>query len=207
MGRRPARVLILLSFTCVLVVPASHPSQAQAKEVIVNLRGFAFIPEGQLIQGNVTIQAGDTVTWVYAERLQDGGCETLAPCPGHSTTSTDNWDSGVFGKPTSPTQYEGNRFSVKFNAAGTYSYFCVPHQGLPAPMNGFQGMMAQVIVEGSAAPPEGGGGGGGGAAATETTSRPLASTGINLDALRWVAVLLLAVSSLLFVGLRIRATP
>ncbi|MBW3589943.1 MAG: hypothetical protein KY429_11040 [Actinobacteria bacterium] len=207
MGRRLARVLILLFFSCVLVIPASYPSQAQAKEVIVNLRGFAFIPEGQLIQGNVTIQAGDTVTWVYAERLQDGGCETFSGCPGHSTTSTGNWDSGVFGKPASPQQYEGNRFSVKFNTAGTYSYFCIPHQGLPAPMNGFQGMKAQVIVEGTAAPEGGGGGGGGGAAPTETVSRPLASTGIHLDALRSVAVLLLAVSSLLFVGLRVRATP
>lgn len=161
-------VLAVISVAVGLVAAVATPVATQ-EEHIVNMENFAFVPEGGLIQGDVTIQVGDSVTWIYADAT---GCDLLngpAPlpeCPGHSTTSDDGvWDSMVFGKsvPPSDVEYPDNKYSVTFTEPGTYHYICTVHAGLGAPGNSFQGMQANVVVEGEAIPaPDGGGGEGSG---------------------------------------------
>lgn len=165
-----------------LVLATALPVSS-AKEVIVNMQRFAFIPTGQTLQANVTIDVGDTVTWVYFDGAQDpAGCGPLngpfpAPvCPGYSTTAVGGqWDSKVFGKPVPPSQvtYPNNRFSVRFDSPGTFAYKCKVHETQPGPFNSLQGMKASVIVQGTAVP-----GAGGPAPLTQPLSRGgLAQTG------------------------------
>ena len=73
---------------------------------------------------SLTINVGDTVTWVWA-------------APEHSTTSGNSctadgkWDSGVQNDPFS--------FSFTFTSAGTYPYFCTVHCSI--------GMTGQIVVQ------------------------------------------------------------
>ena len=91
--------------------------QAQTTHFVDNGPGFDFVPQ------NVTIQLGDTVTWVWK-----GGLHTV--------------DSGVLGVPdgafTSGPVIDtvGHTFSVTFDAAfvaanpvpgGVYNYYCIIH--------------------------------------------------------------------------------
>jgi plastocyanin len=129
---------------------SATPAPAASKNWLVHMKGMAFVPDGETFQGDVTIKPGDTVTWVYDEAITDLGCETLGPCPGHSTTGVDGpkkWDSKVFGKTTSPAKWPANKYTVRFDKPGTYSYVCTPHAGLPHPFNQFEGMKAAVIVK------------------------------------------------------------
>src|SRR5262249_15520911 len=79
---------------------------------------------------SLTINVGDTVTWVWAG-------------PGHSETSGDpciahrQRDSGVQNDPFS--------FSFTFTSAGTYPYFCTVHC--------ISGMTGQIIVQEPTATP------------------------------------------------------
>jgi plastocyanin len=79
---------------------------------------------------SLTINVGDTVTWVWAG-------------PAHSTTSGNpctadgNWDSGVQNDPFS--------FSFTFASAGTYPYFCTVHCSV--------GMTGEIIVQEPTPPP------------------------------------------------------
>lgn len=125
---------------------------APPKEVVVNMKGMAFIPEGARVQGDVTVNVGDTVTWVYSEAVSDLGCATLSGCPGHTSTSASpekKWDSKTYGKDVPPSQvkYPKNRFSVRFDKAGTFAYVCTPHATLPHVYNLGAGMKAKVIVK------------------------------------------------------------
>lgn len=169
--------LIVCAFILASAVPVSS-----AKEVIVNMQNFSFIPTGQTLQANVTVDVGDTVTWVYAESLQGvvpTGCALLngpnpVPiCPGHSTTSVvaGQWDSKIFGKavPPSQVQYANNRYSVRFDAPGTFAYKCTEHETLQFPFNSLQGMKASVIVQGTGPP--------GGTGGPSPTTSPLPATG------------------------------
>lgn len=165
-----------------------------AREQIVEMKGFAFVPQGGLLQADVSIQTGDTVTWVYAESATELGCDTLAACPGHSSTSGNpatgeadgKWNSQVFGKPTSPASYPNKRFSVRFDQPGTYTYFCIPHRTLAAPRNAGSGMRARVVVQGEAI------GGGGEPSPATTLTAPLAATGapVLLSALGFLSLYL-----------------
>lgn len=172
----------LFLIVCALILATAVPVSS-AKEVIVNMQNFAFIPTGQTLQANVTVDVGDTVTWAYAESLQGivpTGCALFngpAPvplCPGHSTTSVvaGQWDSKVFGKavPPSQVQYPNGRFSVRFDSPGTFAYKCTVHETLQFPFNSLQGMKASVIVQGTAPAPGGTGG-------PTPTTPPLPATG------------------------------
>jgi plastocyanin len=180
-----------------LILAAATPVSS-AKEVIVNMQNFAFIPTGQTLQANVTVDVGDTVTWVYADTLQGipTGCALLngpAPlpvCPGYSTTSVvaGQWDSKVFGKavPPSAVQYPNNRYSVRFDAPGTFAYRCTVHETLQFPFNNLQGMKASVIVQGTAPVAPGAG--------PTPLSQPLPVTGSNAVSMSLMGVGLLYAS-------------
>lgn len=87
--------------------------------VVVEMRNNFFSPN------SVTINVGDTVTWV-----QRGS--------NHDTVSNNGlWSSGILGS--------GQSFSHTFNAAGSFGYFCTPHRS--------QGMTGTVTVQGAANTP------------------------------------------------------
>lgn len=69
----------------------------------VTIKNMSFTP------ANLTISAGDTVTWVNEDR------------PRHSVweDSGDTFDTGLLAN--------GESASVTFNAAGSFSYRCRPH--------------------------------------------------------------------------------
>jgi plastocyanin len=84
------------------------PAMADAANTNVNLSGFQFVPR------DVTVNVGDTVTWVNQDFTF------------HTTTSGTNrvpsglWDQAL------PSR--GDSFSFTFNVApGYYGYYCTPH--------------------------------------------------------------------------------
>src|SRR5207247_2501167 len=84
------------------------PFASSAATFTVNMSGFQFVPR------DLTVNAGDTVTWVNQDFT------------GHDTTSGTNgvpsglWHSPLFGN--------GGSFSFPFNVpAGYYGYYCTPH--------------------------------------------------------------------------------
>ena len=83
-------------------------------------------PAGALIFSpfSVTIQPGDTVTWVWYDSMHS----VTAGTPGHATGL---FDSGV--------KNAGFTFSFTFPSPGTFSYFCTPHGACC-------GMVGSVIV-------------------------------------------------------------
>ena len=153
LGMRAARLATALVVVALVASPATAASSGAApKEVVVHMKGMAFIPDGARVQGDVTINVGDTVTWVYSETATDLGCATLSGCPGHTSTSASpekKWDSKLYGKDVPPSQvkYPKNRFSVRFEKAGTFAYVCTPHATLPHLYNLGAGMKAKVIVK------------------------------------------------------------
>lgn len=76
--------------------------------------------------GLLTINAGDTVKWTN----QDSVSHTV-------TSGTNCQNNGVWA--SSGLLSNGQTFSVTFNEAGTYPYFCVPHC--------FLGMTAAIFVD------------------------------------------------------------
>src|SRR5687767_15126267 len=91
----------------------------RAATVVVEMRNNFFSP------ASVTVNAGDTVTWV-----QRGA--------NHDTVSYD----GLW---ASPRLNLNQTFSHTFNTAGTFRYFCTPHEQL--------GMIGTVTVQGGANTP------------------------------------------------------
>ena len=84
----------------------------------VLIQGFAFVP------ATVSINTGDTVTWVQKDTI------------GHTTTSDDAtplWNS--------PLLSVGQDFSFTFSSAGTFAYHCIPHASF---------MKGSVTVQGTA---------------------------------------------------------
>ena len=80
----------------------------RAANITVNMSGFQFVPK------NLTVNIGDTVTWVN----RDGSA--------HDTVSGVNLvPSGVW---RSPLYGRGGSYSFTFNVpAGAYPYYCTPH--------------------------------------------------------------------------------
>ena len=68
----------------------------------VTVSDFTFSP------GTITINQGDTVTWV-----------NNGPTPHSATSSSGVFDTGIFPK--------GQSRSHTFNEAGTFAYICTPH--------------------------------------------------------------------------------
>nr|P00300.1 RecName: Full=Plastocyanin [[Chlorella] fusca] len=70
---------------------------------------------------SVTIKAGETVTWV-----------NNAGFPHNIVFDEDEVPSGANAEALSHEDYlnaPGESYSAKFDTAGTYGYFCEPHQG------------------------------------------------------------------------------
>ncbi len=88
--------------------PTSAPVELAATPVAttsVAIQDFAFAPAA------ITVKAGDTVTWTNHDVEQ------------HTVTSrTKAFDSDVINNEKS--------FSMKFDTAGSYSYFCVIHPNM-----------------------------------------------------------------------------
>lgn len=74
---------------------------------VVEIRNFAFQPD------TVRVAAGQTVAWV--------NCEPQANRnePHTSTADDEEWNS--------PFLAIGESFAHRFDATGTFAYFCVPH--------------------------------------------------------------------------------
>jgi plastocyanin len=90
-----------------------------AETVPVDTKGYAYAP------GDVTVAAGDTVTWTNSDS---------AP---HTVTSTGG------GPLDSPNMQKGDTWSFTFTQAGSYPYYCAVHPD----------MKGTVTVTAAAAPP------------------------------------------------------
>lgn len=87
---------------------ASEVAEAEvamsAKTVEVKIEGFAFVP------ADITIKAGDTVTWTNLDKVQHTATSTSAP---------ESFDSGLL--------KQGESWSFTFTTPGVYAYDCTPH--------------------------------------------------------------------------------
>lgn len=83
----------------------------------------------------VTVQVGATVTWRNTSQVMHTvtADPNLANDPSHVQLpqGAEAFNSGNIGP--------GDSYSRTFDVAGTYTYFCIPHEG--------QGMIGTVIVE------------------------------------------------------------
>lgn len=103
---KEARVTIYLA-ALVMCLFTIRPATATTYTVEVAPGGdFSFSPS------TVSIQPGDTVTWVW----RDSHHTVTSGTPGQST--------GLFG---SPILQNGATFSFTFSNSGTFDYYCVPH--------------------------------------------------------------------------------
>jgi LPXTG-motif cell wall-anchored protein len=82
--------------------PAPEPKAVAAASGSVTITDFSYAP------GTITINQGDTVTWV-----------NNGPTPHSATSSNGAFDTGIFPK--------GQSRSHTFNEAGTFAYICTPH--------------------------------------------------------------------------------
>jgi plastocyanin len=130
----------ILLFSAVLAVAAgtacsgpgawfSQISQAQTSAVTMTDDPYRFQP------ATLTIPAGTTVTWTNTATAE----HTVTADPSKALNSADvslpagaqPWDSGAVDA--------GQTFTHTFTVAGTYKYFCIPHESL--------GMVGTIIVE------------------------------------------------------------
>ncbi len=96
--------------------PVDEPPESEAPVVEIQLQNFRFS------QQEVRIAPGTVVRW----RNTTSSFHTVTP-DGHATWT--EWQ----------TAGEGQTFEVRFDQAGTYPYYCSPHQGL--------GLTGRIIVE------------------------------------------------------------
>jgi LPXTG-motif cell wall-anchored protein len=159
--------------------------RARAKEPTARLAASLTVSIGDNFYSprSVSIEVGDTVTWVNNGQAQ------------HSATASDgSFDTGVFGP--------GGSRSHTFNQAGTFDYFCTVH-----------GQAQSGTVTVASASGAGGGGDGGGGAAGPSEEAAVASPGAAGDGSTLPAtgddvLLPLAVGlALLLGGLGLRLTP
>jgi LPXTG-motif cell wall-anchored protein len=94
--------------------PKPKPTALAAASGSVTIVDFNFSP------GTITVDVGDTVTWV-----------NNGPTPHSATSSNGAFDTGIF-----PA---GESRSHTFNEAGTFSYICTPHPN----------MRGTVVVQGA----------------------------------------------------------
>ena len=152
--------------TAAVFALGSGPVAAQQAGVHeVDMKDFLFMPD------KITITAGETIKWVYAESATDPmpNCETVVlstQCPGHTATAV---DKGPDGKPvfnSGTLKGAGKSYSFTFSKAGTYAYYCVYHGGTTqtGKNNPLTNMNGTVVVE---------------AASTEPTAVPLSGAGTN----------------------------
>jgi amicyanin len=83
----------------------TEPAKAASADAKVQISQMRFNPP------NLTIKAGDTVTWTQADGMP------------HTVTSRD-------GDLASPTLYQNSQFSFTFDEPGTYDYICSLHPNM-----------------------------------------------------------------------------
>lgn len=96
--------------------PAPPPSPSDVLEIRLEAQTLSFVPD------EPTIAAGTTVRWVNDSNL----FHTITP-QGHS-----EWQRQT-------TSQQGIVFEHTFQSAGTFPYFCEPHQA--------QGMQGEITVQ------------------------------------------------------------
>jgi plastocyanin len=153
--------------------PEPAPKAVAAASGSVTISDFSFAP------GTITINQGDTVTWV-----------NNGPTPHSATSSSGVFDTGICPK--------GQSRSHTFNEAGTFAYICTPHPF----------MKGTVVVQasqtsGGAEEPSGetGGAADTGAAAAQDQGPTLPNSGADAGALLILGGLML----LLGIAVRRRA--
>jgi plastocyanin len=102
--KSPFRVCSVLLKALLLLLVST---QLRAATTSVTVLNNSFTPK------TVTINVGDTVTWIFRE----AGHDTVNKA---GSTYGNIWDSGI--KPINST------FSFTFTTAGTYPYVCTPHE-------------------------------------------------------------------------------
>jgi LPXTG-motif cell wall-anchored protein len=135
--------------------PKPEPKAVAAADGSVTITDFTFSP------GTITIDQGDTVTWV-----------NNGPTPHSATSPSGAFDTGIYPK--------GQSRSHTFNEAGTFAYICTPHPF----------MKGTVVVQasqtgGTAGQPsdEGGGAADTGATAAQAEGPTLPNSGADSGAL------------------------
>jgi len=104
---------LALATTGASLLATIAPADGHAKDHKVTIKGFAFSP------ANLTINAGDTVTFVNVDSA-----------PHTATARNKSFDTGRLG--------QGAKATLKFSTAGEIKYFCAFH-----PM-----MKGSITVEG-----------------------------------------------------------
>jgi plastocyanin len=144
--------------------PGSRTKAVAAQSGSVTIVDFSFSP------GTITIDQGDTVTWV-----NDG------PTP-HSATSQDGvFDTGIF-----PA---GQSRSHTFNEAGTFAYICTPHPNMRGTVVVQASQSGGGDTEGDTGGADDTGGTGGTAAQDDGPSLP--NSGVDAGALLLLGALML----------------
>lgn len=96
------RNVLRLAATAAAVPVAATVANAQTTHTVV-IKDFAFTP------ANLTIKAGDTVTWIN----QDGAAHSAWESTGNA------FDTGLLS--------QGQSASLTFGSAGSFNYRCRPH--------------------------------------------------------------------------------
>lgn len=96
-----------LTLVAALALMASGADAARPAEARVSISQFKFQP------AEISVAAGDTVTWVNADAEE------------HTVTATDR-------SYTSSGLEPAETFSHRFSAPGTYQYFCALHPHMTA---------------------------------------------------------------------------
>jgi plastocyanin len=159
---------------------ASEPTARFASSLTVSIGDNFYSPR------SVSIDVGDTVTWVNNGQAQ------------HSATASDgSFDTGIFGP--------GGSRSHTFNQAGSFDYFCTVHGSA---QSGTLTVASASAAGGGGSGGGGSGGGGGPSEASAVSSAGAAGDSSTLPATGDEVLLPLAVGlALLFAGfaLRLRA--
>lgn len=140
-GLPPSDALFAAGRTLVSAGPSGLRSywagRGEATTVSVNVGNTFFNPQA------ITVAPGDTVRWNWVGGTHSS---TSGSCSGGGCVPDGIWDSG--------TKSSGN-FSHTFDSAGTFPYFCRPHQGA---MTGTVAVLADpcTLQCGATATPSGG---------------------------------------------------
>lgn len=129
MGVLAATVAPLLA-ACGRQEPAVRsPPGTPAPQTVKMTDQLRFVPE------RLTLKVGDTVIWRNQETVSHTVTSDAAKAADKTHASVpagaESWDSGMI--------EGGKTFERKFEVAGEYTYFCIPHESA--------GMLGTLIVE------------------------------------------------------------
>ncbi len=125
-------MLRVWGFAGVCIVAAN---MALADDIRVDVITDDDTGEMKFVPAEITIQRGDTVTWINRQF----GVHNMSTYP-------DGFPAGATGFASPLLQEEGERWSHTFTVAGTYDYHCIPHILMQ--------MTGRVIVERTSQPDE-----------------------------------------------------